>query len=157
MSSAALRVPGPIGALFARLPQRPPSAALAAALNIGLMHQLEREALERLRGKVIRIELRDAGIRLTLSFDGWAFRARSATVPADLTIAADMRDFGLLALRKEDPDTLFFARRLVMEGDTELGLMVRNMLDALDMSAVTAGLETPIAILRRLRAHLPFQ
>ena len=139
--SSALRVLEPIGAMLKRLPQRPPSAALTAALNLGLMRQLER-----LRGKVIRIEMNDAGLRLTLSFDGRAFRARSDKDPAHLTIAADIRDFGLLALRKQDPDTLFFARRLVMEGGTELGLMVRNMLDAIDMSAVSAGLETPITL-----------
>jgi predicted lipid carrier protein YhbT len=36
-----------------------------------------------------------------------------------------------LALRREDPDTLFFSRRLVLEGDTELGLVVKNALDAM--------------------------
>jgi hypothetical protein len=35
-----------------------------------------------------------------------------------------------LALRREDPDTLFFTRRLVLEGDTELGLALKNALDA---------------------------
>ena len=29
-------------------------------------------------------------------------------------------------------DTLFFSRRLSMEGDTELGLIVKNTLDALE-------------------------
>ena len=33
-------------------------------------------------------------------------------------------------LRLEDPDTLFFSRRLVIEGDTELGLALKNALDA---------------------------
>jgi len=40
--------------------------------------------------------------------------------------------FLALALRREDPDTLFFSRRLVLEGDTELGLALKNALDALD-------------------------
>jgi len=35
------------------------------------------------------------------------------------------------ALRREDPDTLFFTRRLVLEGDTALGLEIKNTLDAL--------------------------
>jgi O2-independent ubiquinone biosynthesis accessory factor UbiT len=30
-------------------------------------------------------------------------------------------------------NTLFFSRRLVMEGDTELGLQVKNTLDAIDL------------------------
>jgi hypothetical protein len=33
---------------------------------------------------------------------------------------------------QEDPDTLFFSRRLAMEGDTELGLLIKNTLDAID-------------------------
>ena len=31
----------------------------------------------------------------------------------------------------EDADTLFFERRLVMEGDTEFGLLLKNTLDAI--------------------------
>ena len=54
----------------------------------------------------------------------------------DLTVSATARDFLLLLSRREDPDTLFFSRRLVSEGDTELGLTVKNLLDALDPEAV---------------------
>ena len=43
-----------------------------------------------------------------------------------------LEDFWLLATRREDPDTLFFNRRLAIEGDTETGLYVKNMLDALE-------------------------
>ena len=42
-------------------------------------------------------------------------------------------------LREEDPDTLFFNRKLVIEGDTELGLVVKNLLDSVDWSS------TPLA------------
>ena len=37
-----------------------------------------------------------------------------------------------LVARQEDPDTLFFNRELSIEGDTELGLIVKNMLDAVE-------------------------
>ncbi|MEW8013567.1 MAG: SCP2 sterol-binding domain-containing protein [Candidatus Sedimenticola endophacoides] len=42
-------------------------------------------------------------------------------------------DFLLLATRREDADTLFFNRRLRLGGDTELGLYVKNFLDALEL------------------------
>src|SRR3546814_14456374 len=45
-------------------------------------------------------------------------------------------DLLLLAARLEDADTLFFQRRLVLAGDTELGLTVRNLLDRLPWEAV---------------------
>ena len=63
------------------------------------------------------------------------------------------RDFLLLLARREDPDTLFFSRRLVSEGDTELGLIVKNLLDALDPDAVLSRLPAPLArAARRLMA-----
>ena len=36
------------------------------------------------------------------------------------------------AVIEDDPDTLFFNRDLSIEGDTELGLVVKNMLDAVE-------------------------
>ena len=38
----------------------------------------------------------------------------------------------MLATRAEDPDTLFFNRRLSIEGDTETALTIKNLLDALE-------------------------
>jgi predicted lipid carrier protein YhbT len=65
---------------------------------------------------------------------GGTFHPALAASTADVTIAACAHDFLLLALRDEDPDTLFFSRRLAMEGDTELGLAVKNAFDAADLS-----------------------
>ncbi len=44
----------------------------------------------------------------------------------------------LIAARKEDPDTLFFQRRLRIEGDTELGLEVKNLMDSIDLELLPA-------------------
>ncbi len=46
----------------------------------------------------------------------------------------------LLSLRRVDADTLFFSRRLTMEGDTELGLGLKNALDAIDWTKLPAEL-----------------
>lgn len=89
-----------------------------------------RAVLEPLRGKVLRLEI--AGFRAGPQFTF----AGNCLVPvpfgaADVTIRAGLRDYLALALRREDPDSLFFARRLVIEGDTALGLIVKNALDSL--------------------------
>lgn len=42
--------------------------------------------------------------------------------------------------RKEDPDTLFFQRRLQIEGDTELGLYVKNLMDAIELDSMPSVL-----------------
>ena len=71
----------------------------------------------------------------------------------DLTISASAYDFYLLAMRKEDPDTLFFNRRLVVEGDTELGLIAKNALDAIDLPMLELERILPIHFLMRIKAR----
>jgi predicted lipid carrier protein YhbT len=60
----------------------------------------------------------------------------------------------LLARRQEDPDTLFFSRRLSMEGDTELGLLVKNTLDAIELPVLNMEQFKPAQVLARLKARL---
>ena len=73
---------------------------------------------------------------------------------ADLKISASVYDFVLLARRQEDPDTLFFSRRLSMEGDTELGLLVKNTMDAIELPMLDLAQLNPVQVLRRLKARL---
>lgn len=51
----------------------------------------------------------------------------------DLRIAGSFSDFLQLATRQEDADTLFFQRRITTEGDTELGLYLKNFLDSQEL------------------------
>lgn len=57
----------------------------------------------------------------------------------------------VLAQRQEDPDTLFFNRRLSMEGDTELGLVVKNTLDGLELPVFDLQQWTPPQVLARIK------
>jgi len=58
----------------------------------------------------------------------------------DLTISGAIYDFLALATRREDSDTLFFNRRVVMAGDTALGLELKNLLDAMDPETLSEPL-----------------
>lgn len=119
-------------AILSRLPQYPHSAALALAANFLLRDSLAPEEALRLEGRVVRLEVRDAGVRFTLRLaHGGCAPCPDGAAP-DVTIAADARAFALLALGRADPDMLFFERRLVIEGDTEAGLVVKNALDRLE-------------------------
>lgn len=95
---------------------------------IPLSDRLHR-AFAPLRGKVLRLEVRGLPFapQFTLDFIG----LRPAFGQPEVTVRASLADFAALALRREDADTLFFTRRLVIEGDTALGLELRNALDAL--------------------------
>ena len=119
--------------LLQLLPEAPPAHMLALALNAGICFGLvSRSALEPLQGKSVCLEASDLGTRVRVAYDGSRFRAYAGSAPADLSIRSSVPGFLALALRREDPDTLFFTRRLVITGDTELGLVVKNVLDAID-------------------------
>jgi O2-independent ubiquinone biosynthesis accessory factor UbiT len=135
-------LPAPVAALVSRLPQLPPSVAFALALNVVRDAIFDRDMLARLEGKVLRLAVRDAGLTLSVSVRSARFHPAFVATAADVTISASALDFLLLAARDEDPDTLFFSRRLTMEGDTELGLALKNALDAVDLSAIAPWLQT---------------
>ncbi|MGA8051547.1 MAG: SCP2 sterol-binding domain-containing protein [Burkholderiales bacterium] len=131
-----------------RLPELPPATLLSAALNLALRAGLlPRGPLEVLEGRVLRLEAAGLGVGVSVTLSHGAFRSASGT-PA-VTIRASLRDYLALALRREDPDTLFFTRRLAIEGDTELGLVVKNTLDAVDWDALPAPLAQLSARLAR--------
>ena len=67
-----------------------------------------------------------------------------AAGPPATTFTATARDLVRLVLRLEDPDPLFFYRRLRIEGDTNLGPRVKNMLDAVDLDTAAAAMSMRI-------------
>lgn len=121
-----------IGDVLAHLPPSPHSVLLAAAFNRVLGRNIEPELLLPLQGKTLCIQVSDARLTFFFGADRTGFVARRLSHTPQITITASARDFVRLALREEDPDTLFFARRLRMEGDTELGLLLKNILDSVD-------------------------
>ena len=136
--------PKPIAAVLERLPSFPGSLVLATALNALLAPQLPEDVKLLMSGRKFRIHVRDARVSFDFSWNGTRFTPLTRQAQPDLTISASGPDFLRIARRQEDPDTLFFNRRLSMEGDTELGLVVKNTLDALelpvfDLSRFTRG------------------
>lgn len=103
--------------------------------------------LEFLAGRVLRIELRDAGLVLRLSASNRRLRDPGAAGAADVCISGNVYAFLLLVSRREDPDTLFFQRHLRIQGDTQLGLYVKNFLDAWEPPAAVYRLQEGIATL----------
>ena len=154
-TSRPFTLPTPLAALTGRLPAYPGSLLLVTALNLGVARQIPSDVGEMLRGKRLRIQVRDARVTLDFTWTGNAFASRPRQRETDLCIAASAHDFLLLAQRQQDPDTLFFNRRLVMEGDTELGLVVKNTLDALDLPVLDLQQWAPRQVLSRLAALRP--
>ncbi|MCF7990267.1 MAG: SCP2 sterol-binding domain-containing protein [Thiohalocapsa sp.] len=115
------------------LPPKLNSTVLAQILNRVFKPELESGELDFLDEKVMKIGVDDAKLTFMLTLRGGRLEAVPKDRPSDLGIEGTVYDFLLLATRREDPDTLFFNRRLRLGGSTELGLYVKNFLDSVEM------------------------
>ena len=147
-------LPRLVGAVHERLPQLPPTLGLTTALNLALDRILPRDTLDPLAGRLVCLRVTDAGLSLNFTLTEKGFRPAVSSAKPDLMISARARDFIALALREEDPDTLFFNRRLLMEGDTDLGLLVKNTLDAVDWPRLDPEALHPARLLAHIRLRL---
>lgn len=112
---------------------------LLSLLNVQFRQALAEGELDFLEARWLEVEVRDLGLRwyITLA-EGQLVVSEQAD--ADVRFSADANDLILVAARRCDPDTLFFQRRLSIEGDTELGLYVKNLIDAIDLDTLPSAL-----------------
>lgn len=92
-----------------------------------------------LESRWLKIEVRDLALQWFMTVENNRLLV-SQQADADVSFSAEANDLILIAARRQDPDTLFFQRRLLIEGDTELGLYVKNLMDAIDLDAMPAPL-----------------
>lgn len=124
-----------------RVGQRIPGPILSLHAALGL--ELARKHLwltppAKLDGRSFAITVNDLGLRFAFSCEAGRFRAHLPP-RVDLEIRASAADFLSLLRGSTDADTLFFQRRLQIAGDTELGLIVKNWLDAAERPAWLGG------------------
>ena len=124
-----------------KLPQWPHTIALTATLNSAIQcGLLPRENLVPLENRRFLIDILDTGTYAVFYFLNGRFRPLfSVPNTPDLIFRANLSVFLQIVTRQEDPDTLFFNRTLIVEGDTELGLIVKNMLDAVEWQKYIPG------------------
>jgi predicted lipid carrier protein YhbT len=153
MQTSPYLLPQAVGQVLSRLPAYPGSLLFVSGLNLALAKKLQPDVTALLCGKKLRLRVADARWTFDFEWRDQRFSACQNPGAADLTIAASAYDFVLLARRQEDPDTLFFSRRLCMEGDTELGLLVKNTIDAIELPALLEQFK-PAQVLATLKARL---
>ncbi|MDO9096035.1 MAG: SCP2 sterol-binding domain-containing protein [Rubrivivax sp.] len=117
--------------LLRRLPTEPPSFVLARLLDRLLLPRLDETQRQLLGGHCVEIELIEPGLRVRLQLGARGFEVANAHQPAALVVRAQALALWRLVRGQDDADRLFFDRALVMEGDTELGLVLKNTLDAI--------------------------
>ena len=125
----------------------PPDRLLTGLFNRLFAIPLRAGELDFLAGRsvLLRHATLPVGLRIELTHTphGPRLRVRQhspfSSLHADLSIRAPLTGYLHLLARDRDADTLFFQRVLSMEGDTDLGLRVKNLLDGLDLDELTLG------------------
>lgn len=143
MTSKFLSFPPLLATAISRLPALPPSFVFCRVMNLALRWTLASGDLIPLYDKSFSIRVTDTGLSVYFTVRSSGFMPTRVVSRPDLVMSATARDFYLLATRREDPDALFFSRRLVIEGDTELGLVAKNTLDAIELPALGDWMPTP--------------
>lgn len=154
MNLPAFKFPKPLGLAISMLPSYPPSVLFSHGLNLALGRIIKPELLEPLHGKLVRIRVTDVGLSFYFTISNTGFVACKADKTPDLAIGATAHDFFLLGTRREDPDTLFFSRRLIVEGETELGLIAKNTLDSIELPRLELSQFTPEKMLEKFASRL---
>jgi len=141
-----LTLPNPLSLPGRLVPAWLHSRVLARLLSQVLPAQIADGELSMLEGRTVGVVIRDAGVRYGLTLEAGALVASDGA--PDVVLSGELHAFLLMLARREDPDTLFFQRRLAIEGDTALGLELKNFLDRLEWETLP---------LPTLLAHLPQQ
>lgn len=134
---------------FLRRPLKLVPFALQQNLMERLLARVFKDAIqdgdfEFLAGKWLKVEVSDLELCWFISEqDGKLVVARDCE-RADVCFSGTTNDLILIAGRKEDPDSLFFQRKLKIEGDTELGLEVKNLMDSLDLAGLPSLMRYPL-------------
>ncbi|ACJ28055.1 Sterol-binding [Shewanella piezotolerans WP3] len=115
---------------------------LKRILTLMLAEQAKDDELEFLQDRWVAIEVEDLALTFEVSYNGsWLVRSLQN---AEVTFKSDSKALLLVAAAKEDPDTLFFQRKLSIEGDTELGLEVKNLLLGVEFDSMPTAISTAV-------------
>lgn len=83
--------------------------------------------------RIIEINVKDIDFSMFFTLENEKIKALRGPQEPDVTLSATGDALILLIYNKVDPDTLFFNRKLMVKGNTELGLHLKNFLDTIEV------------------------
>ena len=129
-------LPAMLAKPFSLFPEKLHTSVIVHGLNLLLKQALLDGELDFLQDQSVSVEVNDLKLKFALGLHNNKLFSSQWLAEDDLNLSGSLYDYMLLANRQEDSDTLFFQRRLKMEGNTELGLEVKNLLDGIDTETV---------------------
>ncbi|MDH5629147.1 MAG: SCP2 sterol-binding domain-containing protein [Gammaproteobacteria bacterium] len=146
-----LLAPSQLASITTKLPFIICQKSIELACNKMLEEPVNEGEFDFLNAKVLQIEIIDARL-----FAGLSFRNNKIICvymdnnkhSSDVTLSIATADAISLMEQKIDPDTLFFHRKLKIQGNTELAHHVKNTIDNLDPDLLPAFLKKIVMIYR---------
>ncbi len=134
-----------------------PNAVIATPIE-HMVNRLFRIPIEEgdfdfLEDRWLKIYVSDMDVSIHFGFDGQKLSVVDPR-PCDVEFRGNLAALMSLATRQEDPDTLFFQRKLMIEGDTELGLGIKNLLDSLELEQLPRELRTILTLRSKVQSGL---
>lgn len=127
-------------------PEQTQQCMLTTLLSHVLMPNLQDKELAFLQNHWLQVNIKDVPFCFYLSVnnsDKLDVR-KQLEVEADVCFSGDSQSMLQLMSRNIDPDTLFFQRKLLVTGDTELGLEIKNFLDDMDLQHLPKFVQTTL-------------
>jgi O2-independent ubiquinone biosynthesis accessory factor UbiT len=109
--------------------------AIEQLLQLQFKQSLEDGELDFLENHWLKIQVTDLQLIWFISLIDNKLVVSREEIP-DVSFIGNTNDLIMIATKRQDPDTLFFQRRLIVEGDTELGLYVKNLMDSIELDAM---------------------
>ncbi len=130
------RLPNATKTLVTQTPSALLRFSIEQWLNFAFRDPIRQGELDFIEQRRILIQVTDIALHFSVGLEKSRLLVNTTHNKADALVAAELKDFMLLAAGKIDPDTLFFRRRLRITGDTELGLAVKNLLDRVEVTKI---------------------
>lgn len=151
ITTLASRAPTVMRRALRLMPNAFVQGGLEAGLNRIFKPFIADGRLKFMKNRKLCIRVSDIDLTFMVTLPGEVLRISADPSGCDVTFRTQATDLLQLITGREDPDTLFFSRRLSISGDTELGLEVKNFLDTLEADTL---LPRPVyQTLSHLAAH----
>ena len=131
--------PANLGRISTKMPERLNFLVVNQLINKAFEEQVDDGDFDFLQGRSLQIEIIDAGVYVSLTKSGNKLTCSHFSDQqhvADVTLSIDVANAIALLNQEVDPDTLFFQRKLKINGDTELAHHVKNTIDTLDPDVI---------------------
>ncbi|OTP92971.1 SCP2 domain-containing protein [Gilliamella apicola] len=148
------KAPQVLGITLRFIPFNLKKQVIEQLLQLQFKHSLEDGDLDFLENRWLKIEVTDLQLIWFVSLIENKLVVSREEI-ADVSFIGNANDLIMIATRRQDPDTLFFQRRLIVEGDTELGLYVKNLMDSIELETMPKPLRITLEKLADLIESAP--